>query len=147
MLVFETNWNLRGQAGEGPGHQYVFIRHPYISTPTVMKQTFSGSVFSSLALNPGYGSLSNGYTGSGYPGYNQVRSQPWHEIMLRLSPRGHRRVTDVWRPTPAWAWRGCQPPSPVWGSAPTRSQTRCPWPATGCRVSPAAQPSPAQTAR
>lgn len=33
---------------------------------------FPGSVFSSLALNPGYSSLSNGYTGSGYPGYNQA---------------------------------------------------------------------------
>ena len=72
---------------------------------------------------------------------------PWHGIMISLSPRGHRRVTDVWRPTLAWAWRGCPPPSPAWGSAPTRSQTRCPWPGTGCRVSPAAPPSPAQTAR
>ena len=33
---------------------------------------FAGSVFSSLALNPGYSSLGNGYAGSGYPAYNQV---------------------------------------------------------------------------
>ena len=32
---------------------------------------FPGSVFSSLALNPGYSSLSNGYTGPTYPAYNQ----------------------------------------------------------------------------
>ena len=37
-----------------------------------MVYLFPGSVFSSLALNPaGYSSLSNGYSSTGYPGYNQ----------------------------------------------------------------------------
>ena len=66
-----------GQSWAGP---CIFISEtshhhppPLRSSELLSHLNISGSVFSSLALNPaGYSSLSNGYSGAtGYPGYNQ----------------------------------------------------------------------------
>ena len=50
---------------------YIVISHHPL-TSQLIHLNISGSVFSSLALNPaGYSSLSNGYSGASYPAYNQ----------------------------------------------------------------------------
>ena len=54
------------------GHVSLYWRSHITVTSQLIHLNISGSVFSSLALNPaGYSSLSNGYSGASYPGYNQ----------------------------------------------------------------------------
>ena len=104
----------------GPGHVSLYLSSHITATSLLIHLHIAGSVFSSLALNPaGYSSLSNGYSGASYPGYNQ----PGYGCL--------------------GAYPGVPPHSPPCRPTP---RTRSPWPATGCRVSPAAPPSPAQTA-
>ena len=56
----------------GSGHVSLYLSSHITATSRLIHLHISGSVFSSLALNPaGYSSLSNGYSGASYPGYNQ----------------------------------------------------------------------------
>ena len=119
-MVFVTNWNLRGRWSELGRAMYLYIWA--LTSPPL-----PGSSISTLQApsSPPWLSTRRATAPS-------VTATPEPVIPATTSP-----ATGVWGPT-----RGSPPHSPPCRPTP---RTRSPWRATGCRVSPAAPPSPAQT--